>query len=165
MAKKLKKVKKGLNPKVKFTLTNLFKGIISNQACIDGSRESPWWVAGILLVFSVIVPLLPNFVRLGKTNGAAFISSVNYGLDAQVTGFAYDFKKDGYDIRVEKNTLHYYQNENEKEFIIPDDNYFEGWNQEYSYVNTVTGQMDLRVFFWSGKNLENNVKKLLKQKM
>ena len=55
MAKKLKKVRKGLSPKAKFTLGNAFKGLISNQACIDGSRGSAWWVAAIFLVFSSFI--------------------------------------------------------------------------------------------------------------
>ena len=85
MAKKLKKQKKGMSPKAKFILASSFKGLISNQACIDGSHEAPWWVASIFLVFSVVIPLLPNLFRLGAANGGSFLTSGTFGLDKQMT--------------------------------------------------------------------------------
>ena len=108
MAKKLKKAKKGMNPKVKFTLVNSFKGLISNQAVIDGSKDSPWWVAVIFLVFSSFLPLIPNFAQLSKMNGATFISGLNYGLDTQLSRFAYREKLAGHEFKVEGGLLHYY---------------------------------------------------------
>ena len=46
MAKKLQKTKrKPMDPRTKNILVNSFKGIISNQACIDNGKEAPWWLA------------------------------------------------------------------------------------------------------------------------
>ena len=169
MAKKLKKKNTGMNPKVKFTLTNAFKGIISNQAVVDGSKESPWWVAAIFFVFAVIIPLIPGFTNIKKTNGGAFISSANYGFDSAITALAYDMNAQNEDLKVEKGILHYYEGETEKldGFEVPDDNYIEQAKQTWDYVDSSNGQYSLRVFMWDGltsKKLSNYVNKVAKQK-
>lgn len=155
MAKKLKKDKKGMSPKAKFTLLHAFKGLISNQSCIDGSHESPWWVAAIFFVFSVIIPLIPNFARLGSTNGGAYLTSATYGLDKQMTSFAYEFKKQGKDLVVKHNLLHYEVNGviDDSQFVTPTQEYYENAESEYSYVSDKSGQYELRVFIW---NLKGN---------
>ena len=166
MAKKLKKQKKGLSPKAKFTLVNVFKGLFSNQAVIDGSKASPWWVAAIFFVFSFILPLVPNHVKNGSVNGGAFCSSVNYGLDNSLTAFAYDWYKEGKELRVSKNVLHYYENDVETEMVIPDEEYIADYHEEYEYINSATHQVDLRVFVWGtrkDKKLSKDVTALTKQ--
>ena len=172
MAKKLKKAKKGMNPKVKFTLVNSFSGLISNQAVIDGSRGSPWWVAVIFFLFASFLPLIPTFAQLSKMNGATFISGLNYGLDDQLARFAYREKINGYEFKVESGKLHYYENFNfethtgtEKEFINPAkvENYFADRKCEFSIVNSVTNQFDAKFYFWSDENLIANVNEVTKQ--
>ena len=112
MAKKLKKAneRRGLSPKAKFTLVSVFKGLINNQAVIDGSKESAWWVAAIFLVFSIFLPLVPNFVSLSNANGANFISTYNFGLDQEMTRFAYTMDSNNVELMVEGGKLHYYEN-------------------------------------------------------
>ena len=170
MAKKLQKakVRKGMSPKAKFTLVSVFKGLISNQAVIDGSKESAWWVAAIFLVFSVFLPLIPTFTSLSNANGAAFVSSYNFGLDAQMISFAYTMKNQGVELKVEGGKLHYYENDVEKadKFVELDETYFEDYNhndKEYQYINTVTHQIDVRVFCLSDNNLRKTVNNLVKQ--
>ena len=170
MAKKLKKVKKGMNPKVKFTLVNSFKGLISNQAVIDGSRGSAWWVAAIFFAFSAILPLIPTFAQLSKMNGASFIANLNYGLDEQLSHFAFKQKLAGYEFKVEGGKLHYFENYNfesrtgtEKAFVEPNESYFENRECEFKIINSVTNQIDAKFYFWTDKNLAANVDKITKQ--
>ena len=172
MAKKLKKKKKGMNPKVKFTLVNSFKGLISNQAVIDGSRGSPWWVAVIFFAFSSLLPLIPTFAQLSKMNGATFISNLNYGLDDQLSRFAYREKLAGYEFKVEGGLLHYYENynfethtgtKNDDKFVKPDEAYFINRTCEFSIVNSSTNQFDAKFYFWTNDNLNANVDKIVKQ--
>ena len=172
MAKKLQKAKKGMNPKVKFTLVNAFKGFVSNQACIDGSKESPWWVAAIFLAFSVIIPLIPNFVNLSNASGSSFLSSYNYGVDTNMTSFAYNMAKQGVELRVSGGKLHYYEKdgggeyvENQDKFYTLDDAYFENYysDKEFQVINSVTHQIDARIFCLSDTGLRNIVNKLIKQ--
>ena len=172
MAKKLKKAKKGMNPKVKFTLVNSFKGLISNQAVIDGSRGSPWWVAVIFFAFSSLLPLIPTFAQLSKMNGAAFISNLNYGLDDQLSRFAYREKLAGYEFKVEGGLLHYYENydfethtgtKKDDKFVKPDEAYFENRTCSFSIVNSNTNQFDAKFYFWVDENLSANVDKIIRQ--
>lgn len=170
MAKKLKKVKKGMNPKAKFTLVNALKGLISNQAVIDGSRGSAWWVAAIFFVFSAILPLIPTFAQLSKVNGAAFISNLTYGLDDQLSRFAYEQKIAGHEFKVEGGRLHYYENYNyeehagdEKPFVTPTESYFESRSYEFAITNSVSNQFDAKFYFWVDENLTANVDKIIKQ--
>ena len=169
MAKKLKKKNTGMNPKVKFTLTSAFKGIISNQSVIDGSKESPWWVAAIFFVFAVIIPLVPNFVKIQNTNGGAFASTVNYGFDTAITAYAYHMNEEKEDLRVEKGILHYYEQETENpsRFETPDDDYIANADDTWRYVDSATGQITLRVFLWDGissNKLSKYVNRVAKQK-
>lgn len=169
MAKKLKKKKTGMNPKVKFTLTSAFKGIISNQAVVDGSKESPWWVAAIFFVFAVIIPLIPGFVKINNTKGGAFIASANYGFDTPLTAYAYNMYKDEQELKVEKGILHYYDHgtEDPNGFETPDDEYIFNADDTYRHIDGETGQITLRVFLWDGlsdKKLKSYVNKVAAQK-
>lgn len=167
MAKKLKKAKKGMNPKVKFTLVNSFKGLVSNQAVIDGSKNSPWWVAVIFLVFSVIIPLIPIFVQLSSADASSFIATYNYGLDEQLAHFAYQMKKDNVEFMVEGGKLHYYKDGNEvpSGFVNPNDDpeYFIKRKYEAEYTNTENHQFEVKFYFWTDNNLIENVNKILTQ--
>ena len=159
MAKKLKKQKKGMSPKAKFTLAHSFKGLISNQSCIDGSYESPWWVASIFLVFSVVLPLVPTLVRLGNVNGGAYLTSGTYGIEKQMTAFAFDQKQEDVDLIVKGGLLHYYKNGelDDSKWAKPDSAYFENPAcGEWSYINDNTGEYELKVFLW---NLKGNALK------
>ncbi len=128
MAKKLKKSKKGMNPKTKFVLTSAVKGVISNQSCIDGSKEGPWWVAAIFFAVSVLVPLIPGLVKNSKVNGGDFISGYNYGFDNALSDIIYEMADNEENFKVEKGLLHYYNSGVEHDdwaFKTPDTTYFD----------------------------------------
>ena len=175
MAKKLKKTRKGMSPKAKFTLGSAFKGIISNQACIDGSKESPWWVAAIFFVFAVIIPLIPGFVKLSKVNGADFLSSANYGLDTSLTGLTYDlYNNDHVELKASKGILHYYKDgvEHDELYDRPDQDpeYIDSYKETFKVVSEnpqTLGKIELRVFLWNmptNSKLSNYVNTVAKQK-
>lgn len=169
MAKKLKKVKKGMSPKTKFTLVNAFKGLISNQACIDGSKASAWWVAAIFLVFSSILPLLPTLGQLSKLNGNSFIATNTYGLDQELAHFVYTQTKDKVEFKAEGGILHYYKEgvcKDEEGFKNPETipGYFDNYDCEWSYINTTTNQIDVKFYFWVDENLQVNINKIITHK-
>ena len=110
MAKKTKKQRKPMNPQTKRNLVNVFKGIISNQSCIDGAKESPWWIAVIFLVFSIVLPVLPTFVNATKAYGASFVSSANYGLDRGLANTTQELHANGYEFKVSGGYLTFEQN-------------------------------------------------------
>ena len=170
MAKKLKKSKTGMNPKTKFILTNAFKGVISNQSVIDGSKEGPWWVASIFFAISVLLPLVPGLVKNSKVNGGDFLSGYNYGFDNAISEVVYVMSEHNEDFRVEKGLLHYYFNGEQHDadaFKTPDADYIAEARQEAKVVNETTHQYDLRIFLWEGlstEKLTNYVNKVAKQK-
>ena len=134
-AKKLQKQKKPMNPKTKATLVNVFKSLFSNQAAIDGASGSAWWIAAIFLAFSVLIPLIPNYVTLDKQYGSQFISSATYDLDRGLANAMVEMKKDGYRFEVEKATMTFYKNDVAYDFAgEPVENYTPV--PEYSFIRT-----------------------------
>ena len=107
-AKKLQKVKKPMSPRTKSVLVNSFKGIISNQACIDNGKEAPWWLAVLFLLFAIIIPLIPNHVQLSKAYGSSFIASSSYSMDERLAAVNYSMNEIGDKLVVKGGTLNYY---------------------------------------------------------
>ena len=109
-AKKLKKQKKPMSPETRRTLGNTFKSLISNQACVDGGKEAPWWIAVIFLVLSICLPVIPITVNLSKAYGSQFVAGYNYATDRGLAITSQAFKDDGYDFKVQDdNLLHFYK--------------------------------------------------------
>ena len=107
--KKVKKQGKGLSPQTKRTLGNVFKSLISNQSCIDGAKESPWWIAVIFLVLSIFLPVIPITVNYSKTFGASFITNANYGADKGLANTAKSLHDSGYEFKVSEGLLSFYK--------------------------------------------------------
>lgn len=108
--KKLKKVKKGMSPEAKRNLGLAFRSLISNQACVDGGKEAPWWIGVIFLVFGVCLPVLPTLVTLQKSYGASFVDTYNYGSDRGLANTALQYKNENYEFKVVDQQLSFYQN-------------------------------------------------------
>ncbi len=63
------------------TFKLFLKSLISNNACIEGGRHRPWWLASLILLFSAVLALVPIFVKAITTQGDAGIASNAYALD------------------------------------------------------------------------------------
>ena len=107
MAKKLKKVKKQMSPKTRNILVNSFKGIISNQACVDNGKEAPWWLAIIFALVSVIIPLIPGFVSLDKAYGASFLNNGSFGIDRGLSEAFVSLKSENKELNIKDGLLTY----------------------------------------------------------
>ena len=114
MATKLKKVKKGMNPKTKNILINSFKGIISNQSCIDNGKEAPWWLAILFLLFAVLIPLIPNHVAMNNTYGSSFLNAGSFDVDRGLAKASAQLVYDSKALKVENGNLHYYEGTTDK---------------------------------------------------
>lgn len=108
-AKKLKKVKQPMNPRAKSVLINSFKGIISNQACIDNGKEAPWWLAIIFFLFAIIIPLIPSHVQLSKAYGASFFNNGAYETDRGLANLSYTLNSKNSKLEVLNGMMHYYK--------------------------------------------------------
>lgn len=74
------------------TLKNIFKGLFSNQACID-NRKMKWYLTLLLVVLAVFLPWIPNLSSGYQKNGGAIFSSPNYEVD---TALKHMFNKEEY---------------------------------------------------------------------
>ena len=106
---KVKKQRKGLSPQTKRTLGNVFKSIIMNQSCIDGAKESPWWIALIFLLISIVLPVVPITFNYSKTYGASFVASANYGLDRGLANTTQFLSDNGYEFKVDGGEMSFYK--------------------------------------------------------
>lgn len=152
MAKKLKKAKTGMSPRTKSIISNSFRGIISNQACVDNGREAPWWLAIIFFLFAVIIPLVPNHVAMNKTYGASFLNNGTYDFAEQVTKASIFLKQDALryadgqagahdkQLVVNGSTLYY-----KEDGVILTEN--DQTREFYSNVSTITGEYDFRMIY------------------
>lgn len=136
---KLKKKRKPMSPETKRTLSNVFSSLISNQACVDGGRESPWWIAVIFFVLSLCLPLIPVMTSLNKGYGASFVASANYGTDRGLSITSQAFKDDGYRfVKDSDNIMHFYD-ENGNENDVHKDDIYQGYYNFRFFVSPLTG--------------------------
>ena len=136
--KKLKKQRRQMSPQAKRNLINVFKSIISNQSCVDGGKEAPWWIAAIFLVLSICLPVIPITVSYSQAYGSSFISSYNYGADRGVEKTFESLKADGYTFNITGGTLSFNKpvsTEPVATDIIHDSSRNTTENPDYQYYN------------------------------
>lgn len=92
---KVKKVKKPLSTETKRNIGNVFKSIISNQAAVEGASEAPFWIAIIFFVVSIILPIIPTFVRESSKSATSAVASYNYGAQRGLFKVTEEFTKNG----------------------------------------------------------------------
>ena len=78
---------KQMNASFKQGLLYWFKGLISNNACYEGAKSTPWWISLILVFISTAVALVPTMVFYGNRTGYEQISTPNNGLESTLTNF------------------------------------------------------------------------------
>lgn len=64
-----------------------FKSWINNGACVEGGRHKPWYAAALILFFSLIIALVPTFVKSITTQGDSAVAGNNYGIDVSSQRF------------------------------------------------------------------------------
>lgn len=157
---KLKQKKTGMSPEAKNTLGNAIKGVISNQCCVDGGKDSPWWVAFIFLCISVILPLIPIMVNIGNTKGSASLSGYSYGVAEGMESTFKEVKADGQAFKVSNGLLTF------GETIIPEGttplktHYFHGLTDDSTPVAYTEINFDLYITDKRGGDLQQFVSEI-----
>lgn len=83
---------------IKTNMKNLkliLKSLINNEACVEGGRHRPWWIAIIIFFLSMIISIIPVFVQTFTKSGAEFISSTTYGYEVGAQRFIEDASDKG----------------------------------------------------------------------
>lgn len=100
-----------MKPKVKFVLLTFLKSLISNDAAIEGAKQAPWWMALVLGLVSVGLPLIPTAVTTANTKGSQYLSSYSDGQEVALTSLLKEVKATGYEFRVEDGTCLMYKDD------------------------------------------------------
>ncbi len=98
-----------MKPKTKSFLSNFFGGLISNDRAIEGAKTNPWWVALIIGVVSVVLPVLPITISQAKTYGASFLSANKYNFDQNIASLTVEMLNNGEEFVVDENHLLQYE--------------------------------------------------------
>lgn len=114
--KKVKKVKKGMSPQARRNVANGFKSILSNQACIDSAKESPWWIAIIFLAISIFLPVIPIWSNASKAYGSSFLQTT-YNSDRGVFNTFQQLQTENYKLEISGSLMSITKND----APVPDD--------------------------------------------
>lgn len=70
----------------------IFSSLFSNEKIINESKKQPWWLAIVLILFSCIIALIPNFVSVMTVQGSNVITSnTNSGIDYSLKQFSVEY--------------------------------------------------------------------------
>lgn len=86
-----------------------FKSWINNAACVEGGRHKPWYAAALILFFSLVVALVPTFVKAITTQGDSAVASNAYGIDVSSQRFVEALNEKGLpmEIKAKDDGTHY----------------------------------------------------------
>ena len=74
------------------SLKFIFSSLFSNEKIINESKKQPWWLAIVLILFSCIIALIPNFVSVMTVQGSNVITSnTNSGIDYSLKQFSVEY--------------------------------------------------------------------------
>lgn len=83
----------------------ILRSLLSNNACIEGGRKKKWYFAIIMFFLSVIIAIVPVFVKSIKTQGDDIFANVSYGTREATMRFSEYLKSDNDIVMVvEENT-------------------------------------------------------------
>ena len=124
-------------------LPNFIWGLFSNNRVIQGAKVNPWWVALLIMLVAVCLPVFPIFILTSKSYGAQFIGTYKHNFDNNIAYASIVLR------------------EEKKDFILDDSHYLhyeiDGAQQDlaegeedilvYQYVNTDTKQIEFEMYF------------------
>lgn len=77
----------------------LLRSLIKNDACVEGGRTYPWWVAVIFFFVSTIISLIPTTVSLFTIDAGVTITQATYDSDKGFYEVLKAMEADGIDLQ------------------------------------------------------------------
>lgn len=77
----------------------LLRSLIKNDACVEGGRTYPWWVAVIFFFLSTAISLIPTTVTLFTVDAGTLITQAAYDTDKGFYQVLEAMEKDGIDLQ------------------------------------------------------------------
>ena len=101
-----------LKPRTKETIKLSFAQLISNDACIMGGRERPWYFAIIFGLLAVVLAWIPIAVTYFTVDGSTILNSTTYGLDNSLIAFQEEANASGLTMVVNE------RGENQEHYLV-----------------------------------------------
>ncbi len=76
----------------------ILKSLINNEACVEGGRHRPWYLALISFVLSMVIAVIPILVQTATKSGSQLISSTSYGVEKGLQRFIEDINEREFDM-------------------------------------------------------------------
>lgn len=124
----------------------ILKSLINNDACVEGGRKHPFWIALIMFFLSMVLAVIPVFVQTITKKGSSFVSSNSYGVEVGTQRFVEDINEKGLIMEVKE--------QDGQKYLSLDQ---ETWDNTYTYTDhkdyhvyqhySELGQIDLEVYY------------------
>ena len=144
---------KKMNKETAYNLKTIFGSLISNNSALEAGKMFPLWAALIVFLLGVFLPVIPTMVSTSNSRGSNYVNTTyNYSFDKEMTGAFLSIYNEGQDFVFNENK--------QLEPVLPILT-----SEEYpiaSYVNSLTGQHDLEVFYCTN-DVDEGVNALFKK--
>lgn len=127
---------------------NIGGSLFSNQRAIDAARHNPWWVAVIIFILSVFLPLIPILTQGFTSAGSDLFNVRTYNFDVTGTALVMDMAEKDVKLLVLEEP------DGSKKLVDQDRTWENTYGTDikdnkiqYSYVNSNTNQYDLLAFY------------------
>ena len=138
----------------------ILKSLINNDACIEGGRKRPWWIAIVIFFISMILSVVPIFVQTITKKGASFVDTT-YGYEVGARCFIEDAHDRNLNLEIkEQDGVKYLSLDqadwNEAYHDYKNDRGYYG----YKHFNE-DGMADFEVYFVEGKLQNSNIDEIV----
>lgn len=114
------------------TLKLFLKGLLNNNACVEGGRKKPWYLAVIMFFLSIAAALVPVMTLSLKQKAHNEFDSTTYGSREAFTAFAEELNKPEY-----AESMYVIKGEEKKDRLLDG-----GKFHEYQHQNDTLGHVD-----------------------
>ena len=133
----------------------VLRSIISNDACIEGGRNRPWWISIIMVFVSIIMTMVPTLVNTLKAKGDDFVNKNTNNYEVSALRFVEEINNAGLEMKVVEK-----DGKKQLELTKGELKNAEAWNEVFYNVNTsgincythfnVENKIDFQVFYYDG---------------
>ena len=67
------------------TTKDIFVSFVSNNRVIEAATKRPWWIALIIALVALWLPVLPIISSYSRTSGASFVGTYGYGFQEELS--------------------------------------------------------------------------------
>ncbi len=85
-------------------IRNAFGSFIKNNCAIEAGKAIPGWIAVIIFLIAVFVPVIPTMVDAARVNGSAFLDDVTYSYEYHLSSTMMDLSLDGWELKINDYT-------------------------------------------------------------